>query len=582
MWECECCSDFRTVRQFLVLRRLRKFDPAPLGPCNGRYLALTKRRVLAIGLDGFELSLAEAFLAEGALPALAALRERSARCLLDHGNAKRSGLAWEHFSTGLSPADADRFSAVTFDPDAYSVWQEGTSISPFVASLPLRTVVFDPPYFDLCRAAAALGIVGWGAHDPGIAPASNPPALWSEVKARFGPYPANDWIYGLSWPCAEKTRVMADRLIEAVEVRARAADWLLAERIPDWDLAILIVSELHSGIEALWHGVDPSHPLHHVPSAKPAGEGLKALYEAVDRLVERLVCRFQDATVVLVAAHGMGPNDADLPSMLLLPELLYRNSFGRELLREPTSWTSAENGLAILTADESWSQVVAQALEGQHYRSRTRRAVSRLRRKWQALRRKVVDAATMLGGSEPTYRVGLDWMPATAYRPHWWRMPAFALPSFYDGRVRINLAGRERHGRVPLSGYETVCDEIESLVCACRDTRTGKRVVVRTERPAQSDPLRLGPTGADLIIDWESATTGFDHPSIGRIGPVPYRRTGGHSGRYGFAYVAGQNVMPGDFGIRSTFDVVPTVIDLLGVPQPSRLSGASYRHEFMR
>lgn len=543
---------------------------------------MTKRRILAIGLDGFELSLAEAFLAEGALPALAAIRQRSARCLLDHGNAKRSGLAWEHFSTGLSPVDADRFSAVTFNADAYSVWQDGTSQTPFAAFLPLRTVAFDPPYFDLSRAAAVRGIVGWGAHDPGIAPASNPPALWSEIKARFGPYPANEWIYGLSWPCAEKTRVMADRLIEAVEVRARAADWLLAERMPDWDLAIIIVSEVHSGIEALWHGVDPSHPLHHLPSAKPAREGLKAIYQAVDRLVGCLADRFQDATLVLLAAHGMGPNDADLPSMLLLPELLHRKSFGCKLLREPASWTSAENGLAMLTADESWNQVVAQALEGQHYLPGTRRAISGLRRRWQALKRKIGAAATIPGGSGPAYRVGLDWMPATTYRPYWRRMPAFALPSFYDGRVRINLAGRERHGSVPLSRYDSVCDEIEALVRACRDTRTGKRVVARVERPAQTDPLRLSPTGADLIIDWESAPTGFDHPSIGRIGPVPYRRTGGHSGRYGFAYIAGQDIMPGDLSIRSTFDVVPTVIDLLGVPQPPGLSGTSYRHEFAR
>jgi predicted AlkP superfamily phosphohydrolase/phosphomutase len=543
---------------------------------------LAKRRVLVIGLDGFELSLAEAFLADGVLPALATIRQRSARCLLDHGNAKRSGLAWEHFSTGLSPVDADRFSAVTFNPDTYSVWQDGTSMAPFAAQLPVRTVVFDPPYFDLIRAQAARGIVGWGAHDPGISAASNPRELWSEIEARFGPYPAGEWIYGFSWPCAEKTRVMADRLVEAVETRGRAAHWLLAERLPDWDLAMVIVSELHSGIEALWHGVDPSHPLHDLPSAKPAGAGLKTLYQAVDKLVGALVNRFDDATVVVFAAHGMGPNDADLPSMLLLPELLYRESFRLKLLCEPTSWTSTKNGLAMLTADESWSQAVAQALEGDPSLLVPRRAMSRLRRKWRALKRKVAAIATIHDGSGPTHRVDLDWMPATAYRPYWSQMPAFALPSFYDGRVRINLAGREKHGRVPLTRYEAICDQIENLIRACRDTHTGKSVVAAVERPARRDPLRLGPTEADLIIDWDSAPTGFDHPSIGRIGPVPYRRTGGHSGKYGFAYIAGQGVVPGDVGIRSTFDIVPTVIDLLGISPPPRLSGSSYLQEFVR
>ena len=543
---------------------------------------MAKRRILVIGLDGFELSLAETFLTDGVLPALATIRQRSARCLLDHGNAKRSGLAWEHFSTGLSPVDANRFSAVTFDPDTYSVWQDGTSMAPFVAQLPIRTVVFDPPYFDLVRAEATRGIVGWGAHDPGISAASNPRELWSEIEARFGPYPAGEWIYGSSWPCAEKTRVMAARLVEGVEARGRAAQWLLAERLADWDLAIVVVSELHSGIEALWHGVDPSHPLHHLPSAKPAGAGLKTLYQAVDKLVGTLVNSFPDALVVVFAAHGMGPNDADLPSMLLLPELLYRDSFARKLLREPTSWTSTKNGLAMLAADEPWNQAVAHAFEGGHSLFMARSTISRLRRKWRALRRKVAATAAIRHRIGPNHRVDLDWMPATAYRPYWRGMSAFALPSFYDGRVRINLAGRERHGRVPPMRYKAICDEIEDLIRACRDTRTGKSVVARVERPARCDPLRLGPTNADLIVDWESAPTGFDHPSIGRIGPVPYRRTGGHSGKYGFAYIAGEDVIPGDLGIRSTFDVVPTVIDLLGISSPPRLSGASYLQEFVR
>ena len=50
-------------------------------------------RVLTIGLDGFELSLAEEMIREGLLPTFRQLRERSTRWLLDHGLAKYSGLA---------------------------------------------------------------------------------------------------------------------------------------------------------------------------------------------------------------------------------------------------------------------------------------------------------------------------------------------------------------------------------------------------------------------------------------------------------------------------------------------------------
>ena len=67
------------------------------------------RRVLAIGLDGYEQSLGQRLIDAGELPHLAALRDRSARFLLDHGSAKRTGLAWEQCSTGKSPQDANRW-----------------------------------------------------------------------------------------------------------------------------------------------------------------------------------------------------------------------------------------------------------------------------------------------------------------------------------------------------------------------------------------------------------------------------------------------------------------------------------------
>ena len=64
-------------------------------------------KVLAIGLDGFEESYGSQLLAEGVLPELAALREQGALVLLDHGPAQRTGLAWEHFWSGLSPEAAN-------------------------------------------------------------------------------------------------------------------------------------------------------------------------------------------------------------------------------------------------------------------------------------------------------------------------------------------------------------------------------------------------------------------------------------------------------------------------------------------
>ena len=42
-----------------------------------------------------------------------------------------------------------------------------------------------------------------------------------------------------------------------------------------------------------------------------------------------------------------------------------------------------------------------------------------------------------------------------------------ARPSFYDGRIWIDLAAHERKGTVPVSRYTTYASEIETLLREC-------------------------------------------------------------------------------------------------------------------
>ena len=56
---------------------------------------------------------------------------------------------------------------------------------------------------------------------------------------------------------------------------------------------------------------------------------------------------------------------------------------------------------------------------------------------------------------------------------------------------------------------------------------------------------------------------------------MPFRRPGGHSGRYGMMWVAGPGVPSGDVGVTSSFDVAPTIVDLLGQPPVAGMSGRS-------
>jgi hypothetical protein len=151
---------------------------------------------------------------------------------------------------------------------------------------------------------------------------------------------------------------MGEVLAQAVSLRSRAARWLLGERLPDWKLGIVVVSELHSAIEGLWHGLDELHPLHQMPSAKPARDGLIAVYRAVDKLIADSLEAFPDAATVVFSMGGMGQNHSDVASMAILPELLYRQEFGRPCLRQPDAWAALSVSEPLLGEDEDWARSI--------------------------------------------------------------------------------------------------------------------------------------------------------------------------------------------------------------------------------
>ncbi len=541
---------------------------------------MTRRRVLAIGLDGFDVNLAEGYMAEGQMPALAALRNRAARFLLDEGPGPRRGLEWENVISGLSPEAEGHWGSVEFDPACYTAWKNGPHLEPWWTKTDLRVVVFDPPALDLCRAQNTDGIVAWGAHNPRTGRTARPAALLDEFVQRFGDYPAVEWIYGLPWPSAARCRLMGEGLSRALEVRGRAARWLAAERLPQWDLFFAVAGELHGGAEGLWHGVDAGHPLHTHPSAAAAGAAMLDIHRSLDSMVGQLVNAVRDATVIVFNMGGMGPNNCDVQSMVLLPELLYRHAFGRQLLTLPAAWTATPNRVPILDEPDSWD--AAKEFWIPEPRSRTAATAENLR----AVARRIPEPAkSLLKGVRsaatdwrsrnalPNRLVeNLDYMPCYRYRNHWPRMPAFALPSFLDGRIRINLRGRERNGIVEMSQYEETCRTLETMLAECRDPRTGEPTVATIERASTANPKNLVGSESDLIVVWRDVAAALKHPRLGLIGPVPFRRTGGHT-RHGIAYLAGPGLEPGERGVHSSSDVAPTIVQLLGAEPPIRLAG---------
>ena len=523
-------------------------------------------RVIILGLDGFTASYAEGLMAEGHLPHLKAIRDNGTRFDLDHGADRQVGLAWEQFATGLSARDGGRLSPVLFDRKRYTASQPPTHLAPFAAALPHKFVVFDVPGFDILKTPNAVGATGWGMHAALLDGVQERPAgLLAEINRRFGHYGAEGQVHTITWHNVEAMERATRALIDGIDVRADIATWLLSQRLADWDVALIVPHELHTAAEALWHGVDPEHPLAGEPTAPGAAAALREMYAAIDRLAGRLRSEFPDAILVVTSLHGMGTNRSDLPSMTLLPELLYRQAFGVSGMRPEGAASPVDaNGIRWNEAAAFLSplELAAQAAKARNDPMMTLALqAGRVRRK--------------LAGNAFDPVTSLDWMVAEYYR--WCRpwMDYFGLPSFHDGRVRVNLVGRERAGRIRRQDYERTLDAIEALVEQCTDPATGRSVVARFERPAPPDPREIDDFQADLLVYWAGSPAGLSHPRLGTIGPLPLRRPGGHTGGDGMAWFNGPGIERGECGTVSAFDMAPTLLDLLGVAEKPRVSGRS-------
>jgi predicted AlkP superfamily phosphohydrolase/phosphomutase len=535
-------------------------------------------KVAALGLDAAEWTYVEQLLDAGEMPHLAALRERSLTCRLAGSQAYRAEIPWPRFATGRGGSGMDYWGTIVFDPATYRAVGRGAYLGrPFWAQPGVRSLVFDVPEVGMCTDVLGTQVTAWGAHSPEYPRASRPVGLLTELDRRFGPHPAfaNDCDPG--WHSPEYLENLTTALRVGAHRRMDALEWLLSRE--EYDFVLVAMSESHSGGHHLWHGVDHEHPLAALPLAETARRHVATLFRTLDECVGRFVDAVgPDTTTIVFALHGLRGDGNDLPSAVLLPELLHRHHFGRGLLRSPDgrAWRDAGMSPVVPASDEQWIAYMA-ARFSDGWRDTARNLVKRSvpRRLREPLRRAVGRAPGTLGpfttpisaedrraidelcseARDPDYQIG--WR----YHRHWPDMRAFALPTVSDGHIRVNVRGREAHGVVHPDDFAAACDEIVRLASECTDPRTGRSVVadaIRTrEHPAQSGPP------ADVVIFWSGAPDAFDHPALGTIGPFPYCRTGEHTPN-GFAFVAGPGIAPADLGTRDVLDLTPTIASLLG------------------
>jgi predicted AlkP superfamily phosphohydrolase/phosphomutase len=520
--------------------------------------------VLAVGLDACSWPLVERLIEAGQLPALERFAATSSSAALRTPASYRAELSWTAFVSGRTPEQTAYWGTVAYDPATYRAREAGAfHAAPFYAGLGVPVVAVDVPHAVPWPGMPGAQVIAWGAHSPQHGPAGEPAALVEAAVARVGAHPAFDADSQPGWHSGRYQEELVAALAEGARRRADLVVELM-RRVPDWRLAVTVFSEPHSAGHHLWHGVDPDHPLADLPGAAAAGRRLAGVYRAVDRAFGRLLEAVGPATtVVLFSVHDTVANANDLPALYLVPELLHRDAHGWAALRDDAGRRPGPGGPIVPAPRLSLGAVIES-------RYRSHRGVThehpglldaardRLRR-WR--RRGVGDAgpppwaelaqhgARGLGpnsaGPGVTTPIAassggrpLDYLGTARYERWWARQPVFALPTFSDTHLRVNLHGRESLGSVPADAFDATLAAWERRLRALRDGRNGRPVVAEISRTRPSgEPCAAGPP-ADLVVRFAHPADVLEDPVVGRVGPLPFLRTGEH-GPTGFVRARG-------------------------------------------
>jgi predicted AlkP superfamily phosphohydrolase/phosphomutase len=494
-------------------------------------------KVLVIGLDAAEATLLERWAASGEAPAFARLAEQGAVARLGNSLETLPGAIWPELTTGISGGRTAQYyhprQLHTGETALRKLEAEEVASFPYywthASEAGRRVAVVDQPQTVIPKGLNGAMLTEWGLHDRNFAVASEPPELLEDVLARWGDHPvARCDSHGY-------TQEGFEELLEGLVVGAQRKAELLVDLLnrDEWDLFVCAFGETHCVGHQFWHFFDPDQPGYDPDAPQELREAVKTVYLEVAKGISALLdAAGPDATVLVVASHGMG---TAVGGYQLLPEFLVRTGFG------------------------SGSGTTAQV------RSRTPTTVKGIVRALTPgpIRRRIQARA----GSLPLPLESPD-------------TKAIAIPNNRCGGIRFNLKGREPHGGVEPEEVDSLVEDLRRELHALVDPESGEPIVDRVVTADEAFGSDHHPDVPDVIVVFRTdlgQLNAAQSPSAGVLRLHQYGpdtpRSGDHTVESRL-WAVGPGIAPGtrvEGG--NVLDLAPTVLALLGVPEPDGLDG---------
>lgn len=495
--------------------------------------------LVVLGLDAADPDFLRQWAAEGHLPTLASIMERGSWARTSGPELVSEHGTWSSIFSGISRAHHGYHYYRQLRPGTYDLCDASPPFErapPFWAHLRgsgPRVAVIDAPDSRPLPGIPGIQLADWAPHDtwnPGVyPPASEPPELLEEVRARFGHrLPAQED----TGATIEEDRRIFGRLLEHVATKGRLCRHLLLRE--DFELIVVVFSESHAAGHQFWR-YGPRVTADLPPDQEDLRDATREVYAAIDREIGRLLAGLPgEADVVILSSVGL---EDDFPSTGLIEAAL--RAFGYQVPADGGPLSLRPLDLARKLLPESWRVALSRRLP------RERRELL------------LADA----------FRSSTDWERSTA----------FAVPGAYTSFVRVNLRGREPRGVVaPGSAYDNLLGQIERDLLRLVDPASGEPAVTRVSRSRELFGTSCHPALPDLFVAWRPGR--YLDRVLGPEGelrrPRPdFFRRSDHSAQ-GFVAAAGPHVAPrGEVDEVDVLDLAPSLLHLLGRRVPAGLDG---------